>query len=690
MARVKGWKTLEEKLLKRLSVWKVSSLPIGGRSLLIKSVLGALGVYFFSLFVMPVVVAKKFEAYRARFFWGSTENSRGLDFGSLASFNLALVLKWKWWFFTSEDTVWTKVIRFLYGSTGGFFRERISASGLSPWERILAAEAKLREKDIIKEEVLEKVLGDGKNTRFWTDVWVGERSLAARFPRLMRRDSAPDCLVADRWSAQEWQFSWSRPITGGVAAGQFKVLVELLQVVRCSDARDSWRWKLDVDGRFSSNHFKTRWCKFIPRKVNIFIWRVSWRRLPTRVALKAKGVDLDSVDCPICGDGEEDLQHLFFRCSVASALWCRIFRWLEVQPYEGADPVEVLRWCDKSRMGANARLVLEVVCSSTLWVIWRYRNDVVHETGSLRICLLFDYIREISYLWFSSRNIKSIIKALTSLRSCPSQSIHSRSIRVPSMANKYTQITAATHLTTKLTPHNYPVWRRQVEATLISLELEDFIIGSSNQPPKEVKDKDGKSISNPEYLLWYRKDQMILSALLGSCSESIQPLISSAPTARQAWERLNSSFASSSRSRIISLKSRLTKNPKGNRSITEFLQEMRSIADALALAQSPVSEEDLMVYILSQLGDDYNTIAAATKQTTPLDNKGLTIAIQPLATTTIGHTTQAHNVVDITLNPKDPEQTHMVIATTELTNFANTVTFQVTLHEFCQYCNVNI
>ncbi|KAL4567417.1 hypothetical protein LXL04_023001 [Taraxacum kok-saghyz] len=257
-----------------------------------------------------------------------------------------------------------------------------------------------------------RCLGMEKNTMFWTDVWGGERSLAARFPKLMRRDSAPDCLG--------WQFSWSRPITGGVATGQFKVLVELLQVVRCSDARDSWRWKLDVDGMFSvaatrdwidrqvlkSNHFKTRWCKFIPRKVNIFIWRVSWRRLPTRVALKAKGVDLDSVDCPICNDGEEDLQHLFFRCSVASALWCRIFRWLEVQPYEGADPVEVLRWCDKSRMGANARLVLEVVCSSTLWVIWRYRNDVVHETGSLRICLLFDYIREISYLWFSSRNIK--------------------------------------------------------------------------------------------------------------------------------------------------------------------------------------------------------------------------------------------------------------------------------------------
>ena len=127
-----------------------------------------------------------------------------------------------------DDNVWVKVIRFLYGSNGGFFRDRRSASGLSPWERILAADAKLREKGIIKEEVLEKVVGDGRQTSFWKDVWVGDCSLASRFPRLVRRDSYPSCLVADRWSEQGCRFSWSRPITGGVALGQVNVLVELL------------------------------------------------------------------------------------------------------------------------------------------------------------------------------------------------------------------------------------------------------------------------------------------------------------------------------------------------------------------------------------------------------------------------------------------------------------------------------
>lgn len=157
------------------------------------------------------------------------------------------------------------------------------------------------------------------------------------------------------------------------------------------------------------------------------------------------------------------------------------------------------------------------------------------------------------------------------------------------MASKNTtQITATTHLTIELTPNNYPVWRKQVELTLISLELDGHI--TSAPPASTLTDKEGKTAAYPDYRPWFCKDQMIFSALLGSCSNSIQPLVSSATTAREAWNRLHSSFASTSRSRIISLKSKLVKNPKGTRSITEYLQEMRSIADDLALAQSPVLE----------------------------------------------------------------------------------------------------
>ncbi|PWA78386.1 hypothetical protein CTI12_AA215230 [Artemisia annua] len=157
------------------------------------------------------------------------------------------------------------------------------------------------------------------------------------------------------------------------------------------------------------------------------------------------------------------------------------------------------------------------------------------------------------------------------------------------------QLNAPTHLPIQLTASNFPVWRKQVQSTLIGLDLIDYI---------EL---------NPLYSIWFRQDQILLSAILGSCSETIQPIISSVETSREAWERLNSSYASSSRSRIISLKSKLTKIPKGTRSVAEFLHEMKSIADELALAQSPILEEDLVVHILSQLGDEFNNIVAAIK-----------------------------------------------------------------------------
>lgn len=51
---------------------------------------------------------------------------------------------------------------------------------------------------------------------------------------------------------------------------------------------------------------------------------------------------------------------------------------------------------------------------------------------------------------------------------------------------------------------------------------------------------------NPEYLAWYRQDQIPIGSILWSCSESIQPLISLANTAWEAWEQLNSSYASTS------------------------------------------------------------------------------------------------------------------------------------------------
>ncbi|KAK8612483.1 hypothetical protein V6N13_092598 [Hibiscus sabdariffa] len=77
----------------------------------------------------------------------------------------------------------------------------------------------------------------------------------------------------------------------------------------------------------------------------------------------------------------------------------------------------------------------------------------------------------------------------------------------------------------KLTSANFPIWRRQVESTLIGFGLLSCIDGSQPSPSKFT---DVATINaNPKYLQWYRRDQILLSALLGSCGDRVQSLISS-------------------------------------------------------------------------------------------------------------------------------------------------------------------
>ncbi|KAI3761585.1 hypothetical protein L1987_52005 [Smallanthus sonchifolius] len=47
--------------------------------------------------------------------------------------------------------------------------------------------------------------------------------------------------------------------------------------------------------------------------------------------------------------------------------------------------------------------------------------------------------------------------------------------------------------------------------------------------------------------------------------------------------------------------------------MAEFLHDMKAIADELTLAREPVTDEDLIVHIINQLGDEYANVAAVLK-----------------------------------------------------------------------------
>lgn len=56
------------------------------------------------------------------------------------------------------------------------------------------------------------------------------------------------------------------------------------------------------------------------------------------------------------------------------------------------------------------------------------------------------------------------------------------------------------------------------------------------------------------YSYWFHQDQLLLHAIIALTSESVMPLVASAKTSHEAWNKLLCLFASKSHSRVMSLK----------------------------------------------------------------------------------------------------------------------------------------
>ncbi|GJW74853.1 RNA-directed DNA polymerase, eukaryota [Tanacetum coccineum] len=301
MSKVNDWKDLIDKFKKRLSNWKIKTLSVGGRVTLLKSVLGSIAIYLMSIFKTPITVLNNIESIRNKFFLGAEMDERkltwiqwrktmaskkhgGLGIGSLYGFNRALLFKWKWRFLNSPLALWVRIIKSLFGNDGGF-------AGISSSRKV----------------------GDGRATRFWEDFWIGTRPLKDLFPRVWALDQESEPMVCDRIHLMR-DGSWLRHCPrGGVEREQWDALISLVQAHIVSDQMDRWLWSANDPGVFSVSMARvlidkgtlvigeeeTRRSKLVPIKINVFMWRMILDKLPTRLNLMLRGLDVQSNLCGI-------------------------------------------------------------------------------------------------------------------------------------------------------------------------------------------------------------------------------------------------------------------------------------------------------------------------------------------------------------------------------------------------------
>ncbi|GKA86254.1 RNA-directed DNA polymerase, eukaryota, reverse transcriptase zinc-binding domain protein [Tanacetum coccineum] len=298
MNRIANWNSLIERFKIRLSGWKANMLSSGGRLTLIKSVLGSLGIYYFSIFKVPEAVLKTLESLRASFFWGATGDTRKLAW-----------IKWSN-ILASLDKGGLGGLKSIHGNEAGIELKGCQPNGL--WAHIVGTIYHLHSSGYVPLNSLRYQVGDGSMIRFWKDTWLDDAHLCSRFNRAL---ADLNNLLMD--------------------IGSLNVEVD----------RDCVVSSLSTDGSYSVSFIRkhidncmianslpsTRWCKIIPQKVNIFMWRLLLDRLPHRLNLSSRGLDIDSILCPVCSEHVESNSHTFFSCSAASNIWRLVRGWCELK-----------------------------------------------------------------------------------------------------------------------------------------------------------------------------------------------------------------------------------------------------------------------------------------------------------------------------------------------------------------------
>ncbi|XP_073362231.1 uncharacterized protein [Aegilops tauschii subsp. strangulata] len=115
-----------------------------------------------------------------------------------------------------------------------------------------------------------------------------------------------------------------------------------------------------------------------------------------------------------------------------------------------------------------------------------------------------------------------------------------------------------------------------------------------------------EKLARGNYLLWKAQ---VMPALRGA--QEILAQVIGKDSTFDLWTALTTLFAAQSQSRITNLRMAISNTKKGNMSSNAFIAKMKSLGDELAAAGRPVTDPEMVDYILAGLDRDYDPIVAA-------------------------------------------------------------------------------
>jgi ribonuclease HI len=349
-SRTAAFRSIIDRVWRRLQDWKLKFLSQAGKEILLKAVVQAIPSYCMSVFLLPKGLCMEINSLMKKFWWGNhgsetrvhwmkwekmgrSKNVGGMGFRDFRSFNKALLAKQCWRLWKQPDSLVGKIMKAKYFPNHNVLDATLGKRPSFAWRSIFSS------CDLLKEGLVWRV-GNGEKVRIWKDKWIPSSHYGQIYtpPSLLDEEATVSNLIdADTKG-------WKTHMLESLFAQDEVQMIKNIPL-SCTNQEDIQIWRGTKNGIFtvrsayhiqqdllisleagSSNvnerHtiWKELWAMQVPNAEKNFLWRACHDILPTRENLHKRKI-IDDPMCPICGREVETSFHILWQCPSAMDVW---------------------------------------------------------------------------------------------------------------------------------------------------------------------------------------------------------------------------------------------------------------------------------------------------------------------------------------------------------------------------------
>jgi ribonuclease HI len=403
-SRTTAFRSIIERVRKRLQDWKLKFLSQAGKEILLKAVIQAIPAYCMNIFLLPKNLCKEINSLMQRFWWGRKDKEKGIawmkwshmglskkrggmGFRDFTSFNMALLAKQGWRMLKSPDSLIARIMKAKYFPNCSILEATQGRNPSFAWRSIQ------KSCSLLKEGLVWRV-GNGATAKIWQDRWM---------PNLPTcKITTPPTLLAPSATVKELidpdSKNWNYDLL--VRLFSNSEVKNILTIPLCRTNQDDVLiWRGTTKGVFSvrsayhmhkeleeadkpessstratnSAVWDKLWKLHIPNVEKNFLWKACHDILPTRANLFKRKITEDSR-CPICGLEAETTLHILWQCPSAMGVWSEGGRKIQKRAVECQSFLHVVEGVFQECDSEDIRIFVGVARR-----LWLRRNELIYE-----------------------------------------------------------------------------------------------------------------------------------------------------------------------------------------------------------------------------------------------------------------------------------------------------------------------